>query len=166
LVDNFLCLLATFDQKTSFQMKDIAITLKEAGFQDKQTPDLPHHITMAYFDTSLENEIKQLLEEVSSRTKKFDLTFNHIGLFGLKVMFLAPNVNYELLDLHKGLEMLSNKEEWEWTPHATILIEEEDSINKALPLVNEKFHQINGRIERLRLYEFFPARLVAEYELL
>ena len=163
--EKFLCIIATFDKETSKRMREIYHTLTEAGIIGKQTTDLPHHITLAYFDTSHEDEIKELLQEVCGRTKSFDLYFNHIGLFGLKVLFLAPNVNYELLELHKDLDSDGIKSSEEWTAHTTILIDEAEIIQKALPLVAQSFKQLNGRVESVSLYEFFPTRFIAKFSL-
>ena len=165
MTEKFLCLIATFDEETSKRMIEIQHIINEAGIVGKQTPNIPHHITLAYFDISREDEIEQLLREVCARTKRFDLSFNHIGLFGLKVLFLAPDVNYELLELHKSFDRDCIKGEQGWTAHATILIDEAENIQKALPLVAQNFQQLNGRVERVSLYEFFPTRFIAEYSL-
>lgn len=164
--DKFLCLIATFDEGTSKQMKEINQILNNAGIIGKQTPNLPHHITLGYFDTNLENEIKQQLEEVCAKTKSFDLSFNHIGLFGLKVLFLAPDVNYELLELHKNFDKDCIKDNQGWTAHTTILIDEAENIQKALPIVAQNFQRLNGKVESVSLYEFFPTRFIAKYTLL
>lgn len=163
--EKFLCLIATFDTETSKRMKEIERIVNEAGIIGKQTPDLPHHITLGYFDTSREDEIKQLLQDICAKTKSFDLTFNHIGLFGLKVMFLAPDVNYELLELHKNFNRNSIKSSKGWTAHATILIDEAENIQKALPLVSQNFQQLNATVESVSLYEFFPTRFIVECNL-
>ncbi|QUI23004.1 2'-5' RNA ligase family protein [Vallitalea pronyensis] len=163
--EKFLCVLATFDEQTTRQMKEIEQALNAEGIVGQQTPDLPHHITLGYFDTSREEDIKQLLRDVSKETACFDLAFNHVGLFGLKVLFLAPDVNYALLDLHKKFERESIESEKGWTAHATILIDKPEIIQKALPLVVEKFNMLNARVEKLNLYAFFPTRFIAEYTL-
>jgi 2'-5' RNA ligase len=163
--EKFLCLIATFDEETSKGIKEIYHTINEAGIIGKQTPNLPHHITLASFDTSRVDEIKELLQEVCARTKSFDLSFNHIGLFGLKVLFLAPDVNYELLELHKELDREGVKNSQGWTAHTTILIDEPEIIQKALPLVTENFKQLNSRVESVSLYEFFPTRFITKFNL-
>jgi 2'-5' RNA ligase len=165
MTEKFLCLIATFDEETSKRMKEIEHTIHEAGIVGKQTPDIPHHITLAYFDTNCEDEIKQLLQDVCAKTKSFDLAFNHIGLFGLKVMFLAPDVNYQLLELHKSFDKDCIKNNSGWTAHATILIDEAENIQKAIPLVAQNFQELNARVEGVSLYEFFPTRFIAEYSL-
>ncbi|MDF2592354.1 MAG: 2-5 ligase [Clostridia bacterium] len=165
MTEKFLCLIATFDKETSKRMKEIEHIIYEAGIVGKQTPDIPHHITLAYFDTSREDEIKQLLQDVCAKTKSFDLAFNHIGLFGLRVMFLAPDVNYQLLELHKSFDKDCIKNSSGWTAHATILIDEAENIQKAIPLVAQNFQELNARVEGVSLYEFFPTRFIAEYSL-
>ena len=160
--DKFLCLLATFDKETSIKIKKIESILNAEGFTGKQTPNLPPHITLAYFDIKKENKIKQLINNICSTTESFELTFNHIGLFGLKVLFLAPDFNYELLDLHKKFEKDSNRSSKGWTAHSTILIDEPEVIQKALPIVAQHFAKFNAKIERLSLYEFFPTRFITE----
>jgi 2'-5' RNA ligase len=163
--EKFLCLIATFDDETSKEMKKIEHIINEAGMLGKQTLDIPHHITLAYFDISREEEIKQLLHDVCGNTKSFDVVFNHIGLFGLKVMFLAPDVSYQLLDLQKSFDRDCINNENGWTAHTTILIDEAENIQKALPLVSQNFERLSGRIVAVSLYEFFPTRFIAECKL-
>jgi 2'-5' RNA ligase len=163
--DKFLCVIATFDEDTSKQMKEIEFAIKELGISGKQTQDVPHHITLEYFDTSQEEVIKQLLNEVASNTKAFYLNFNHIGLFGLNVLFLAPDVNYELLELYCRFKRESSDTNHNWTAHATLLIDEEENIQKALEIVAKKFKHLGSKVEKLSLYEFFPTKFIAEYKL-
>ena len=80
-------------------------------------------------------------------------------------MFLAPDVNYELLELHKNFDINRIKSSEGWTAHVTILIDEDNNIQKALPLVAQNFQQLNARVECVSLYEFFPTRFIAEYNL-
>ena len=160
-----MCLIATFDEETSKRMKEIEHIINEAGIIGEQTLDIPHHITLAYFDISREEEIKQLLHDVCTKTKSFDLDFSHIGLFGLRVMFLAPDVNKQLFELHQVFDRdcINNSEGW--TPHATILIDEAENIQKALSLVAQDFQQLHAKVESVQLYEFFPTRFIAECDL-
>jgi 2'-5' RNA ligase len=164
--EKFLCLIATFDEETLKRMKEIEHIINEAGIVGEQTADIPCHITLGCFDVNREDEIKQLLQDVCAKTKSFDLAFNHIGLFGLKVMFLAPDVNYELLELHDNFHRDFIENNKEWTPHATILIDEAENIQKALPLVAQNYQKLNGRVESVSLYEFFPTRFIAKHDLL
>lgn len=163
--DKLLYAIAVFDEETLKYMEGIQNVIKEAGIAGQQTPGIPHHITLASYDTSREEEIKELLEEVCSKTRSFDLAFNHIGLFGLRVMFLAPDVNYELLELHNKLDKSSIPDSRGWTAHVTLLIDEDQNIQKAIPLAAQNFGYFKARIESVRLYEFFPSRFIGEYKL-
>ena len=163
--EKYIALIATFDEETSNQLKQIEHSLHENGLIGTQTPGIPHHITMALYEPSLENEVKELAETVSAKTKSFDVSLSHIGLFGLKVLFLGPNVTHALLDLHEALAINNVNAGYGWTPHATLLIDEPENIHKALDLVTKDFQQINGRIEGLQLYEIDPVRLLASYRL-
>jgi 2'-5' RNA ligase len=165
VADKCLFLIATFDEETSKRMKEIERIINEAGIVGKQTLNIPHHITLASFDTSREEEINQLVQDVCEKSKTFSLVFNHIGLFGMKVLFLAPVVNYELLDLQRNLDRNCLEDSKEWTPHATILIDEVENIQKALPLVVQNFKYMKARVESVSLYEFFPIRFIAKYNL-
>jgi len=80
-------------------------------------------------------------------------------------MFLTPDVNYELLELHKNFDGDSIKNNRGWTAHVTILIDEAENIQKAIPLVAQDFQQLNARVDSVSLYEFFPTRLIAKYNL-
>lgn len=161
-----LYLLATFDEETSKRVNEIQHIISEASIADMQTPNLPRHITLTCFDTSRENEIKKLLQDVCAKTKSFGLTFNHIGLFGLNVMFLAPNVNYELLDLYRSFDKDSIRDGRGWTAHMTILLGDDENIQKALPLIAKNFQQLNARVVSVSLYEFFPTRFITGCNLL
>lgn len=164
--NKFLCLLATFDEETTIRLKRLEGNLRDEGFVGRQTTDIPHHITLAYYDTSCEDDVKLLLQDICAKNKSFDLSYNHIGLFGLEVLFLAPDVNNELLELRKNCVTDYMKDKNEWTAHTTILIDEVENILQALPIVANNFQQLNARVEGVSLYEFFPTRFIAKYSLL
>ncbi len=52
-----------------------------------------------------------------------------------------------------------------WTPHATLYLEDAPEVCRALPLVLKEFSQFQGRIEALLLYEFFPTRFLGRFPL-
>lgn len=165
MAQKFLCVLATFDEETSRRMREIEHFINQADIFGRQTPGLPHHLTLAKFDVSHEIEIMKILQAVSLNTKRFSLPFNHIGLFGLQVLFLTPDVNTALLELRENFEGLSIKEERGWTAHATLLIDEAENIQRALPIVAQHFQHFEATVQSLVLYEFFPVRRIAEYHL-
>ena len=163
--DKFLCVMAQYDEETERKLNKIQRALTQAGFVGRQTPDLPNHITLGTFELDKESELKKQLEEVCSNTKKIQTVFGNIGLFGLEVLFIAPSVSHELLDLqHK----FNNRYAYgsSWTAHTTMLIDEPGVIQKALPIVAENFSPFSGYIESVSLYEFWPTRFITEEKLI
>ncbi|MDF2985645.1 MAG: 2-5 ligase [Eubacterium sp.] len=160
-----LYLLAAFDDATSKSMAMINKKLNEAGIFGRQTPGIPYHITLTRYTSDREEEIKQLLQDICAATNSFDINFSHIGLFGLEVLFLAPDMTYELLELYKNLDRDSIKDARGWTPHATILIDDARNIQSALPIMAQNFKQLRASIKSVCLYEFYPTRLIAQYNL-
>lgn len=163
--DKFLCVMAQFDKETEEKLGGIYKGLSEAGFVGNQTPNLPYHITLGTFELEKENELKELLKRVASNTSKIQVSFNHIGLFGMEVLFAAPSVSHELLNLQK--EFNNNyANELSWSPHTTIIIDKPEVIQKAIPIVAENFSSFEGYIESISLYEFWPTRFIVEEKLI
>lgn len=163
--DKFLYVIAQYDMETEQKLKEIQKILADNGFVGKQTPNLPNHITLGSFDVSQEILIKEKVKMVSKQFQKFDIKLNNIGLFGLDVLFIAPSVNHELLNLqqcfnHDFAEGLG------WTAHTTMLIDDHQSILKAIPYVADNFKSFTGKIESISLYEFWPTRFILEEKLL
>ena len=149
-----LYVLAGYDESTDMHLSNIQNILYENGFTGTQTKNIPQHITLGSFPTEKETELIDLLQRLSIEVPSFEITFNHIGVFGgARVLFVAPDSNEQLLSLK---EMFGDS--YNWTPHTTMLIDNPDTIYKAIPFVMEKFSAFKGRITSLHLYEFFPTR--------
>lgn len=161
----FLYVMAHFDVATENKFKKLQSLLISNGFIGKQVSDFPHHVTLGSFEIDKEYDLVHKLKRICKITKKIPVAFNNIGLFGMKVLFISPSVSYELLDLHKEFDS-DSANSFNWVPHVTILIDEQDNIQKALPIVSENFSTFNGYIESISIYEFYPSRFVLEEKLL
>lgn len=163
--DKFLCVMAQFDKETEEKLGRIYKRLLEAGFVGNQTLNLPYHITLGTFELEKENQLKELIQHVGSNTPKLKVSFNHIGLFGMEVLFVAPSVSHELLNLQG--EFNSNyANDLNWAPHTTIIIDKSEVIQKAIPIVAQNFSSFSGYIESISLYEFWPTRFIVEEKLI
>lgn len=160
-----LYVLAQFDEKTSNTLNGYYKILQDQGFVGQQTKNIPYHITLGSYDTSYENRLCEDLDLICAKTDPIEIRLNHIGLFGLSVMFIEPNMNFELLNLQKSFFEDCTKGAHNWCAHATILIDEPDAIRKALPILVQHFEPMQARIESIGLYEFFPARCIKECSL-
>ena len=149
-----LYVLAGYDDKTEAYLSSIQNKLYERGFTGTHTKNIPQHITLGSFPIDMEDELVSLIQCESTQLTSFEVTFNHIGIFGGgKVLFIAPDCNKALLDLK---EIFGSS--YGWTPHSTMMIDEPDVILKSLPIVVNHFASFAGKITALYLYEFFPAR--------
>lgn len=152
--EKFLCVMAGYDPATEAVIAARYDQVQAAGFTGTQTPDIPFHITLGTFPVSEEAYARRLVEQVAAETPAFPVAFNHLGVFqGGKVLFLAPDANHQLLALRERFGPVRG-----WTAHTTLLIDQPAEICRALPAALEGFTAFEGRIERLWLYEFFPAR--------
>lgn len=158
-MDNrFLCVMAGYDSNTERRLADIQQLLNRYGYAGEQTKNLPQHITLGSFHVEKENEIKTIIKAVAKNTGSFEITFNHIGIFGgSKVLFIAPDPNRELLDLKENFGTSYN-----WTPHTTMLIDKPEIIYQALPIIAGQFEAFSGNIDTLYLYEFWPLRFICK----
>lgn len=94
-----------------------------------------------------------------------NIKLNNIGLFRLNVLFIGPNVNYELLNLQKQFQS-DFADGLEWTAHTTMLIDEPKIIQEAIPYIAENFTGFVGKIKYISLYEFWPSRFISREVLL
>ncbi|AGF55791.1 2'-5' RNA ligase [Clostridium saccharoperbutylacetonicum] len=163
--DKFLCVMAQYDKETELKLKEIQKLLSDNGFVGKQTPNLPNHITIGSFDISQEELVKEKVKMVSKQFHSFDIKLNSIGLFGLDVLFIAPSVNHELLNLQQYFNN-DYADGFGWTAHTTMLIDDHETIQKALPYLANNFKNFTGKIESISLYEFWPTRFILKEKLL
>jgi len=160
-----LYLQAQFDAETQNALAGYYGALRENGFEGSQTKNIPYHFTLGTHTPGDEERLAQELAETCARTACVDIALAHVGLFGQTVLFVAPNMNFELLELRAGFFPGSGKGCHAWSAHATLLIDEPEAVLKALPIVAGRFKPAKARIESVALYEFFPARLVRECRL-
>lgn len=166
MAEQFLTLMAEFDEGTQMLMGNWYEQLKAEGFVGKQTPDLPIHISLATFALDKEEEVINEMKRLAKEFSMIPVHISHIGIFpGGKVLFGAPDMSMpQLVSLRESIKV-STSEVFPWTPHATILIDEPEVITKALPVLINSFHPIVGQIKRLHLCAFWPTREVFAIEL-
>ena len=144
-MDNkMICVLAGYDDATEARLSGIQKDLYAAGFSGVQTKDIPMHFTLGSYDTEREEELKERLTMLADTFPAFYVAFNHVGLFRLPqndVLFVAPEVSKEMLALKD--HFLDNKP---------------DVIAEALKQVMQDFPAMEGKVNTIYLYEFWPTR--------
>ena len=166
MAEQFLTLMADLDEESQRKLSGWYEKLKEEGFVGVQTPNLPFHISMGCFSLDKEAEVVEEMKELAKRFSAIPVHMSHIGLFeGGKVLFAAPDMNPSgLLDLRKAIKT-ETTEVYPWTPHCTIIIDEAETVQKALPIVVENFTAFSAHITRLHFCAFWPTREIATVEL-
>lgn len=157
MAERFLCVLAGYDEATEAHLSALQQQLYAAGFSGTQTRGIPMHFTIGYADCAAESDLIAQLAQVASEIPPFDVTFNHIGIFGGgRVLFVAPDVSHAMLNLKERFGSSDN-----WTSHTTMLIDEPDAVRAALPILLQYFSAFRGQVTQLHLYEFQPPRHIA-----
>lgn len=165
MAEQFLTLMADLDDDSQKIMSEWYNTLKEAGFTGTQTPGLPYHISLATFPLEKEQEAVALMRKVATEFAPMAVHISHVGMFaGGKVLFGAPELSPELEALHEACAK-NTMQKYPWTPHATILIDEPETVYAAVPVLMKSFYPFVGKINRLHLCAFWPKREIESVEL-
>lgn len=161
MADKALYVLAGYDDDTEAYLSGIQEKLYSAGFSGFHTKNIPMHMTLGSFPCEREDELKALVQKTAEEVSAFDVTFNHVGIFGgAQVLFAAPDVSHNILSLKERFGDSTS-----WTAHTTFLIDAPEVIYKALPHVMEYFSDFGGKVTSLHLYEFFPTRHILTVKL-
>ena len=162
MAETFLTLMADLDDDSQQILSRWYKEIKNAGFTGVQTPGLPFHISMGCFSLDKETAVVDEMKGLAKRFSSIPVHISHIGLFsGGKVLYAAPDMNPAgLLDLRQAIQT-ETQEQFPWTPHCTIMIDEAETIQKALPILIEHFRPFAGRITKLHLCAFWPTREIA-----
>ena len=161
MADKALYILAGYDSDTENRLSSMQNRLYEKGFSGRQTKNIPQHITLDSFPVEMEKELTARLQLLSRVTEEFVVTFSHIGIFGgAQVLFIAPDSNKDLLELKERFGTTDG-----WTPHTTMLIDEQEVLLQAAPIILEQFSAFSGKVTTLYLYEFWPTRHILSVDL-
>lgn len=159
-------LIAQFDEGANQKLAGLYDKLAGAGLIGGQTKDIPYHFTLGNFAPQCADQVLKRVQAVCLNAKAFDINLSYVGLFGLNVLFIAPSMNIDLLNLYKELvpgESINGCHKW--VAHATVLMDNPENISAALPIVARSFSPFSARIESIGVYEFFPRKFIADCKL-
>ncbi len=165
MAEQFLTLMADLDDEAQERMSGWYHSLREAGFIGVQTPGLPYHISLSTFPLEQEKEAAEIARKAAAEFAPVPVHLSHIGMFaGGKVLFAGPEKNAELAALQEACRS-DAPQQYPWTPHATVLIDEPETVHAALPVFVKSFTPFMARIVRLHLCAFWPTREIGSYTL-
>lgn len=162
--DKILYVMAKYDKETEIKFNNIKKSLLSAGLSKDDTLNFPSHITLGSYELHKENELKDKIKNICKNTKRIPVSFNNIGLFKMEILFIAPSVTHDLLNLQENFNS-SYPNNFNWVAHTTMLNNTPEIIQKALPIICENFSPFSGYIESVALYEFSPSRFILEEKL-
>lgn len=156
-----------FDNKTQNYIQSIKDHLKANKIDDKERAWLPH-ITIDLYDCKNEQEFIDEVDKVVNKIQKFNIEFKNLNNFKGRTLYIEP-YNTEILMNLKSLfntdldrYRLENRREKVYTPHATLCTN--DTLEKSLKLVKEKFYPFSGIVKYIWIYNE-DIKLIKEYEL-
>lgn len=166
MYEKFLVLMADLDDQTQNIMSEWYGKLQKSGYIGKQTPNIPYHISLATFSVNQENEAIEEVQRLGKISHQIPVHLSHIGIFaGGKVLYAAPDMNpSDLLNIRNEIR-LETKNLYEWTPHATILLDEPEIIKSAVRIMIDEFTPIKATVKSLHLCEFWPVREIINIDL-
>ena len=165
MAEQFLTLMADLDDNAQGIMSDLYKELQAAGFTGVQTPGLPYHISLSTFPLDQEKEAAEIARKAATEFAPVPVHLSHIGLFaGGKVLFAAPEKDAELTALQEACRS-DTPQQYPWTPHTTILIDEPETVHAAMPFFVKSFTPFMAQITRLHLCAFWPTREIGSYTL-
>lgn len=165
MAEQFLTLMADLDDEAQKAMGEWYEQLRLAEFHGTQTPGLPFHISIHTFSLDKEQEIMEEMEKLSKDFAPIPIHISHIGIFGEgKVLFGAPDMNAAYLAKFREAIKTESIDPNPWTPHATIMIDEPETICAAIPVLLKSFKPFEAKITKLHLCAFWPTREILSVE--
>ena len=165
MAEQFLTLMADLDEEAQERMSGLYHSLRKAGFTGVQTLGLPYHISLSAFPLEQEKEAAEIARKAAAEFAPVPVHLSHIGLFaGGKVLFAGPEKSAEMSALQEACRS-NAPQQYPWTPHATILIDEPETVHAAIPVFVKSFVPFMARIVRLHLCAFWPMREIGSFTL-
>lgn len=158
MAEQFVTLMADYCEEDQERILAWYTALQEAGFTGQQTTGLPMHISLASFPVEKEDEAVALARHIAGEFAPVQADLRHVGILpGGRTLVAAPDLTAGLVALQAacGQTVVHG---YPWLPHTTMLIDEPETIGRAVPVLMKHFQPIRARIDRLHLCAFSPTR--------
>jgi 2'-5' RNA ligase len=135
------------------------------------------HVSLALYEKIDLAEFRSELETFADKTEPSSVTFSSIATFPTKegVVFLAPIVTQELLDVHANFHRMFSRYRPEvseyylpnrWVPHCTVAMDlKSDQISRAIDVCRQVRLPIDGKFEQVGVIEYRPVKELFVYDL-
>ena len=157
--DKFLTVFAVFDDATQRRLKAFQDSVLSLGYSGTQTMDIPFHISLGSFKIECEQELKEKIKKICSQKFEFEINLNKVNHFGNEVLFIEPENNVKLAELHSLFDG-SYANGFLWHAHTTIFCGKEEQVIEAKECLNNIFTPVTAKITGIQMGEFFPTRMI------
>ena len=157
--DKFLTVFAVFDSMTQHKLKTLQDEVISLGYLGTQTMDIPFHISLGSFKVEYEQELKAKIKEICSQKCEFEINLNKVNHFENRVLFIEPEVNLMLNELHRLFDG-NFADGFPWHAHTTIFCGIEEQVIKAQERLNNIFKPVRAKITGIQMGEFFPTKMI------
>ncbi len=158
-MEKFLTVYAVYDDDTQKILKSYQDALLEKGYLSSHSTDIPFHVTLGSFPTSMLKELVERMEQVSLNNNQFEIEISAVNNFGSRVLFVEPTPNESLLALQKHFDM-SYPHNLPYHAHTTMLLSEENDVREAKSTLLDLFKPLKATIVAIEMGEFFPMRFI------
>jgi 2'-5' RNA ligase len=166
-----------FDEKTEQKMQSFINQVADKTNNTFMTDGkVPPHITVCEFGTQKEEDAIKLLKNSMTSLRQIEVQFVSVGTFLPYVIYLAPVLDKELLNISLATNLEISKIEdcsisklyrpFQWMPHATIgkkLSPEE--MRLAFEVLQNQFGPFIGTVTKIGLAKTNPYRDISVFEL-
>ena len=128
--NKFLTVFAVFDDITQRKLKDFQDSVLNLGYSGTQTMDIPFHISLGSFNVKYEQELKSKIKTICSQQHAFEINLNKVNHFGNEVLFIEPENNAKLAELHSLFDC-NFADGLPWHAHTTIFCGKEEQVTEA-----------------------------------
>jgi len=169
-----LCVMGTFEAETQTRFEAIKAKIRGSGCEvDGQPP----HVTFGIYSGVSRAEMVRYIEDIAEGFHKTKLFFGHVGVFPeTQVLFVAPSVTQELLDMHATIHAhfdnfcfdkncLYSLQGGKWIPHITLATPKNCQPQDVLAIILDEFAPFEGEITHIKITEQEPLVEVASFVL-
>lgn len=159
-------------------VRSVWADLSAAGFVESVPPEGARpHVSLAVFDTLDEPSARARVASLAQEIAPFEVRLGSVGVFpgDQAIVFFAPVVTAELLDLHARLHgqfREAGEAEWpyyrpgRWVPHCTLATAvPADRVGEAVALCRKAPLPLDTRFAGIELIHFRPISTLCTYAL-
>lgn len=155
----FLTIYAVLDNATQDKLNTLQQYLLKNKLIGTQTKDIPYHITLGSFPITMQNELVEKINKHCLNLSTFSINLFDINHFKNKVLFIEPQLNEDLVNLHNSFKG-NFADNYNWQPHITIYCGTRLKTIKAKKVIKKDFIPFKAQITSIQLSEFFPTKII------